>query len=102
MDENNILDRKLPFSLIAEQSLLGAVLPFSTEGIDFSLTALFVTVFVEQWRSTGDHLPAIIGVCTSLVCLAVFGADNFLIPAMILITLALTACRKWEGGRRHD
>lgn len=83
-------------------SLLGAVLPFSTEGIDFSLTALFVTVFVEQWRSTGDHLPAIIGVCTSLVCLAVFGADNFLIPAMILITLALTACRKWEGGRRHD
>ena len=83
-------------------SLLGAVLPFSTEGIDFSLTALFVTVFVEQWRSTGVHLPAIIGVCTSLVCLAVFGADNFLIPAMILITLALTACRKWEGGRRHD
>ena len=83
-------------------SLLGTVLPFSTEGIDFSLTALFVTVFVEQWKSAHDHIPAVIGVCTSLVCLAVFGADNFLIPTMILITLALTVYRKWEGGGEND
>ena len=83
-------------------SLLGAVLPFSTEGIDFSLTALFVTVFVEQWKSTGDHIPAITGVCAALLCLALFGADNFLIPTMILITLALTVYRKWEGGKDHD
>lgn len=83
-------------------SALGSVLPFSTEGIDFSLTALFVTVFVEQWKSAKDHVPAVIGVGASLLCLAVFGAGNFLIPAMILITLALTVYRKFEGGRNHD
>lgn len=78
-------------------SILGTVLPFSTEGIDFSLTALFVTVFVEQWKSTKDHLPAIIGLCCAFLCLLVFGPDKFLIPTMLLITLALTFCRKKEG-----
>lgn len=82
-------------------SLLGTVIPFSTEGIDFSLTALFVTVFVEQWENTHDHIPALIGVGAPLLCLLVFGADNFLIPAMILITLALTLIRKKEE-KDHD
>ncbi len=70
--------------------LLGEVIPFSTEGIDFALTALFVTVFVEQWQSTKKHLPAIIGVAASVICLVIFGAGDFLIPAMLLITLLLS------------
>ena len=82
-------------------SLLGQIIPFSTEGIDFSLTALFITVFVEQWKSTKDHVPAIIGLAASVVCLLIFGTGNFLIPTMILITLCLTIYRKTEGGKRH-
>lgn len=71
-------------------ALLGQIIPFSTEGIDFALTALFVTVFVEQWRSTKDHIPAIVGVLASVLCLVLFGADDFLIPAMLAITAALS------------
>ena len=82
--------------------LIGSVLPISTEGIDFSLTALFVTVFVEQWKSTKDHIPALIGVLSSLLCLAFFGPDSFLIPAMVLITLALTLYRKRKEGMSHE
>ncbi|MBQ9167095.1 MAG: AzlC family ABC transporter permease [Oscillospiraceae bacterium] len=78
-------------------SLLGSVIPFSTEGIDFALTALFVTVFVEQWLTTKNHLAAIIGVAASVICLLIFGSENFLIPAMILIAIGLTAMRKKEG-----
>ena len=78
--------------------VVGSLLPVSTEGIDFALTALFVTVFVEQWKSTRDHIPALIGVLSSLLCLLVFGPGNFLIPAMILITLALTLYR----GRKEE
>ena len=81
-------------------AILGTVLPFSTEGIDFSLTALFVTVFVEQWRATRDHTPAVIGVAASVGCLAVFGAENFLIPAMVIITAALALYRRKEAS--HD
>ena len=81
-------------------SALESVLPFSTEGIDFSLTALFVTVFVEQWKSTRDHIPAVIGVAVSLLCLFIFGADHFLIPTMLLITIALAVYGR-KGGERH-
>lgn len=81
--------------------LVGTLLPTNTEGIDFALTALFVTVFVEQWKSTKDHIPALIGVCASLLCLAVFGPGNFLIPAMVLITLALTLYRGIKEERSN-
>lgn len=79
-------------------ALLGAIIPFSTEGIDFALTALFITVFVEQWLSEKKHSPALIGVGASVVCLLIFGADSFLIPAMIIITLMLVITRKKEVG----
>ena len=74
-------------------SLLGQVLPFSTAGIEFSMTALFIASFTEQWLSGGNRLPALTGLGCSALCLAVFGPERFLIPAMLLITLALTLAR---------
>ena len=81
--------------------LVGSILPVSTEGIDFALTALFVTVFVEQWKSTGDHIPAMIGVLSSVLCLLLFGAGNFLIPAMVLVTVALTLYQPRREDAAH-
>ena len=75
-------------------SLLGAVIKFNTEGLGFALTALFVTVFVEQWLSTKDHAAAMVGVAASVICLVIFGSGSFLIPSMVAITLALTLMRK--------
>ena len=82
-------------------NLLGSVLPFSTEGIDFALTALFLTVFVEQWLSTKNHISALVGVLASVLCLVFAGPENFLIPAMLLITLALTLLRKQALPPEH-
>lgn len=79
-------------------SLLGSVLPFSTAGIEFSMTALFIASFTEQWLTSKDHIPAITGLCSTLLCLVVFGKERFLIPAMLLITLVLTLLRKREEG----
>lgn len=77
-------------------SLVGAWLPINYEGIDFALTALFVTIFTEQWLNTKNHRPALIGVGASLVCLVLFGSDRFLIPAMGLIALLLLLTRGRE------
>ena len=82
-------------------ALIGGVLPFSTEGIDFALTALFVTVFVEQWKSTKGHLPAIVGVVASVLCLLLFGAEHFLIPSMLVITLLLSLLKLLQKEVRH-
>lgn len=68
---------------------IGSMVSFNTEGIDFALTALFLTVFVEQWLSSKKHGPALIGLIVSVVCLVIFGRDSFLIPAMLVIALLL-------------
>ncbi len=83
-------------------NLLGAVLPFSSAGIEFSMTALFIAAFVEQWISSGDHIPAITGVLSTLICLLIFGAENFLIPSMLLITLVLTLLRGRLEGKVEE
>lgn len=79
-------------------NLLGAVLPFSAAGIEFSMAALFIASFTEQWLQTKDHIPALSGILCTFLCLLVFGRENFLIPAMLLITLVLTLLRKREGS----
>ena len=79
-------------------SLLGAVagsiLPFDTAGIDFVMTALFVVIFLDQWRSGRGHLAAVAGVACTLACLLLFGAENFMIPSMASILLLLALVRK--------
>ena len=83
-------------------SLIGSLITFNTAGIEFSMTALFIVVFVEQWKSTSNHLSALIGVAISIICLLLFGGDSFLIPAMIMITLVLTLCRKILDKQKKD
>lgn len=75
-------------------NLLGAAVPISFEGVEFVLTALFVTMFVEQWLSNQNHRPAVIGVMSTTLCLLIFGKDIFLIPAMVVIAILLTISRK--------
>ena len=77
-------------------ALVGVLLPFNSEGIEFALTALFLTVFLEQWLSSKKHFSALVGVGASLLCLILFGAERFLIPAMLLIALVLCLYREGE------
>ncbi len=80
-------------------ALAGTLIKFNTEGIDFALTALFLTIFLEQWLNSKDHIPAIIGVVISAVCLLIFGSEKFLIPAMLVIALLLCL---YKGGKDND
>ena len=83
-------------------SVAGSLIPINYEGIEFVLTALFVTIFVEQWLSSKDHAPACIGVLSTLGCLLVFGPDAFLVPSMILIALILSLRKQDERSKSHD
>ena len=105
-DEIDHKDRKLYFGLVTLMdhcywitgctlgAILGGLIKFSTEGIDFVLTALFVSILVDQWLNTKQHIPALTGAAATALCLAIFGPDNFLIPSMIVITAMLLGLRK--------
>ena len=84
-------------------NLLGGLINFDTKGIDFVMTALFVTIFIEQWTSTKEHIPALIGIMSAIICLLLFGSENFLIPTMICIIVFLTIIRKkLEKGEKRN
>ena len=77
-------------------SLLGIFaggLPLDFTGIDFSMTALFLVIFLEQWRGAKSHLPALLGLGCASVFLLVLGADNFLLPALCTTVAVLLLAR---------
>lgn len=86
--------------------LFGSFIRFDTDGLDFVLTAMFVVIFLEQWLKEKDHTSALLGLVLSLLCLIAFGADNFIIPAMLAVLGVLTLIRhplesRLERGKNH-
>lgn len=83
--------------------IFGSLLHFNTEGLEFVMTAMFVVIFLEQWRKERRHTSALLGLALPLLCLILFGADNFIIPAMAALLLALTGLRRKleQGGERQ-
>jgi len=68
-------------------ALAGELITFNTTGIDFAMTALFVVIFVEQWKEFKSHVPALTGLSSAILCLILFGPNNFILPSL-LITVA--------------
>ena len=75
-------------------ALFGMLIRFNTLGLVFSMTALFVVIFIEQWRKDKQHISAMLGLGLSILSLSIFGPDNFLIPAMGAILAALALLQK--------
>lgn len=82
-------------------ALAGTLIPMGLKGVEFVLTALFVTIFTEQWLSTKNHIPALIGLGATAACLLTFGRDVFLIPSMVLITVSLILLLRKERGAQN-
>ena len=77
--------------------IFGSMLSFDTKGLEFVMTAMFAVIFLENWQKEKQHLPAAVGVVLPVACLLLFGADRFMIPAMLAILAGLTLLRKPLG-----
>lgn len=82
--------------------IFGALLNFNTEGLDFVMTAMFVVIFLEQWLKDEQHTSALVGLGIAGLSLLLFGADNFLIPAMLAILAVLTWFYKKSPKRERQ
>lgn len=74
--------------------LLGGYVTFNTAGLDFALTALFVVLFLEQWKRAKNRPAGLIGIGCTALSLLVIGPNGLVIPAMILILAVLLGGRK--------
>ena len=82
------------FSGATTGGLVGNLLQFNTQGLDFVMTALFVVIFTEQWLKEKRHICEWVGLAASVGCLLAFGPDHFMIPTLVCILIGLTAFRK--------
>ena len=73
---------------------VGAILPFSTEGVEFVMTAMFVVIFLNQWEKEKQHYASLIGLAVPLICLLLFGSGSFLLPSMACMLVLLVALRR--------
>ena len=76
-------------------ALVGDLIPFDTTGLDFALTALFVVLFLEQWKRRENRPAGVVGLVCAGVSLAAVGAENMVLCAMGLILLVLLGGRKY-------
>ncbi len=70
-------------------SILGDILPIDFTGIEFSMSALFIVIVIDQWEKNKDHAPVILSFIISILCLWYFGRDSFLLPCMVCIIVML-------------
>lgn len=75
-------------------ALVCQFIPVDLKGIEFSMTALFTIIVVDQWRKSYCHIPALIGVVSAVVCLALIGAENFILPSLAISASILTAAKR--------
>lgn len=75
-------------------AVIGQLITFDTTGVDFSMTALFVVIVLNQWMDSKEHRPAIIGGAVGIICLILIGAEGFLLPALTLTAAILMGVRR--------
>lgn len=85
-------------------SLAGQIIPLDFEGIDFSMTALFVVIFIDLVREHKGRLKSVgfIGIGCAVICLIIFGADRFLLPSLIVTVLAMTAGKPYFTKAKEE
>ena len=96
-----LLDQFYWVASAAAGALLGNLLTFSTEGLDFVMTAMFVVIFLDSLLKEPRHVSQWVGLGASVLCLLIFGPDSFLIPAMAVILAALSALRRHPAMREE-
>ena len=72
----------------------GQFLQFDMSGIDFSATAFFLIVVVNQWQQYRSKLPFLTAAVCALGFYLLLGKEYFLIPTMITCLIALILLRR--------
>ena len=79
--------------------IFGNLIPFDLTGIDFCMTALFIIIFMDQLEKNKDHFPAVVGIVIAIICLIVFGSQNFMLPSLIISSMILLVK---QGGTSYE
>ena len=70
-------------------AVAGQLINFNTTGVDFSMTALFIVIVLNQWKESKSHVSAVTGFIVGIFFLVILGPDKFLVPSLAVVSLFL-------------
>lgn len=91
-------------------AVAGSLIPLDFSGVEFSMTALFMIIFLNQWEQSRQHFPAICGLISAVISLIILGPDQFILPSLIVTVLIILISQaipesikltKGKGGESH-
>lgn len=83
-------------------NIAGQLIKIDFTGIDFSMTALFVVIFIDQMLASKSKLPGYIGIICAIVCLIVLGPSSFLLSALIITVALLMALKPYLTSKSKE
>lgn len=83
-------------------AVAGQLIPIDFTGVDFSMTALFIVIFIDLMTKQKGRLKLVglIGIASAVICLVIFGADNFLLPSLIITVLLMSSLKRYFSAER--
>ena len=73
----------------AAGALIGGIVEFNTEGLEFSLTALFIVLAIEQYRVIKSYVPFLVGTVAAILAYSLLPVERMLISAILLSLLLM-------------
>lgn len=80
-------------------SIIGPIIPAGLVGVEFSMTALFVVLFVEHWKNSSSHIPSIIGLASGILSIIIFGSENFILQSLVVTSIILVLAEPFIAKR---
>ena len=75
-------------------AIVGSTIKFDTAGLEFSLTALFVVLCIEQYKNLQNIIPFLLGAIASLIALFTVPSDKMLIVSILIALMLMFTFRK--------
>lgn len=70
-------------------AVIGSSFSINTQGMEFTLTALFVVLLIEQWKKIKNLLPFMIAAFSVAVALYLFSEQMLLVSIALSVTLLI-------------
>ena len=82
-------------------AIVGSAIEFNTAGLEFSLTALFIVLCLEQYKKIKNNIPFLIAILVSVFSLIFIPSDKMLVFSIGLALIFLFSLKS-KIERKHE
>lgn len=82
--------------------IIGKMITFNTDGLDFCITALIACIALNLLKHSKSPYPALVAIISSAVSILIFGTQYFILPSLIVTVFVLLVLRRRLEAKNAD